>query len=50
MRAGAFTIVNFRISSLGVTSLHASGIDTGAPGKGRALKGATSKRPWPFCT
>jgi len=50
MRAGPVATVNFRLSSLGVTSLHASGIDTGAPGKGRALNGATSRRPWPFCT
>src|SRR5207247_8591296 len=39
IRAGAVLIVNFLMSSFGVTSLHLRGIDTGAPGRGRTLYG-----------
>ena len=50
MRAGTVLIVNARMSSLGVTSRQESGVETGAPGSGRTLNGATSRRPCPFCT
>ena len=44
-RASMFAMVNSRGSSFGVTSLHSSGVDTGAPGSGRTLKGATIVLP-----
>ncbi len=45
---GTARIVNFSGWSLLPTSRQSSGVDTGAPGRGRTLRGATSRRPWPF--
>src|SRR5215210_4657680 len=42
MRAGALSIVKLLTSRPALTSFHLSGIDTGAPARGRALNGATS--------
>ena len=50
IRLGAFLIVNLSAWSLPFTSLHLSGIDTGAPGSGRTHNGDTSSLPCPFCT
>ena len=49
MIRGALAIVNDWWSSDGPTSSHDSGIETGAPGRGRTQNGETSSRPWPFC-
>jgi len=48
MRCTAFAMVNRPMSSDLVTSRQRSGIDTGAPGNGRTLKGATRSLPCPF--
>ena len=47
-RSGAVLMVCFLMSSRLFTSRHARGIDTGAPGSGRTLNGATSSLPDPF--
>src|SRR6185503_5057117 len=48
MRAGRFAMVNCRGSRPVFTSFHVSGAEAGPPGSGRALYGATSRRPCPF--
>ena len=48
IRSGTVLIVCFRMSSRGLTSRHASGTETGAPGSGRTLNGATISLPDPF--
>ena len=48
MMRGTLAIVKDWWSSDGPTSLHDSGVETGAPGLGRTEYGETSRRPCPF--